>query len=45
MYNTAALDTAVEVPAEVLSNPALLFLYYRIEQILGIKAESDAVIN
>jgi len=44
-YNTAALDTAVEVPAEVLSNPALLFLYYRIEQILGIKAESDAIIK
>jgi chemotaxis protein methyltransferase CheR len=44
-YNTAALDTAVEVPTEVLSNPALLFLYYRIEQILGIKTGSDALIK
>lgn len=44
-YNTAVLDTTVEVPAEVLSNPALLFLYYRIEQILGIKTESDALIK
>jgi chemotaxis protein methyltransferase CheR len=44
-YNTAALDTAVEVPEEVLSNPALLFLYYRIEQILGIKPESGALVK
>ena len=44
-YNTAVLDTAVKVPAEVLSNPALLFLYHRIEQILGIKTESDALIK
>jgi chemotaxis protein methyltransferase CheR len=44
-YNTEALDTAVEVPAEVLSNPALLFLYYRIEQILGIKTGSDALVK
>lgn len=32
-------------PAEVLSNPALLFLYYRIEQILGIKTGYDALKN
>jgi chemotaxis protein methyltransferase CheR len=44
-YNTAVLDTAIEVPTEVISNPALLFLYYRIEQILGIKTESDALIK
>ena len=34
-----------EVPAEVLSSPSLLFLYYRIEQILGIRAGSQALIN
>ena len=33
------------VPKDVLSNPALLFLYYRIEQILGIKAGSEALKN
>ena len=33
----------VEIPAEVLSNPSLLFLYHRIEQILGIKAQSSAL--
>jgi len=32
-----------DVPSDVLSSPALLFLYYRIEQILGIKAGSDAL--
>jgi len=32
-------------PEEVLANPALLFLYYRIEQILGIKAGIDALIK
>ncbi len=41
--NTAVLDTAVDVPAQALSNPALLFLYHRIEQILGIKTEYDAL--
>jgi len=44
-YNTVVMDTTVEVPAEALSNPALLFLYHRIEQILGIKTESDALIK
>jgi chemotaxis protein methyltransferase CheR len=34
-----------EVPREVLSSPALLFLYYRIEQLLGIKAGAEALIN
>jgi chemotaxis protein methyltransferase CheR len=43
--NTAVSDIVVEVPVEVLSNPALLFLYYRIEQILGIRAGSDALIK
>ena len=35
----------VEVPEEVLSSPSLLFLYYRIEQIFGIKAGSSALIS
>jgi chemotaxis protein methyltransferase CheR len=41
------IDTgsAVEVPAEALSNPALLFLYYRIDQILGIRAAGEALIK
>jgi len=43
--NTAASDNTVEVPPEVLSNPALLFLYYRIEQILGIRAGSEPLIK
>jgi len=38
-------EQMVEVPAEVLSTPALLFLYYRVEQILGIKASSEALIK
>jgi chemotaxis protein methyltransferase CheR len=38
-------DNTVEVPPEVLSNPALLFLYYRIEQILGIRAGSESLIR
>ena len=36
-------DVHAEIPSEVLSNPVLLFLYYRIEQILGIKAGSEAL--
>jgi chemotaxis protein methyltransferase CheR len=44
-FNTADCDIAAEIPAEILSSPALLFLYYRIEQILGIKAGSDALIK
>jgi chemotaxis protein methyltransferase CheR len=35
--------STVEVPAEALSSPALLFLYYRIEQILGIRAAGEAL--
>jgi chemotaxis protein methyltransferase CheR len=38
-------EPAVEIPAQALSSPALLFLYYRVEQILGIKAGSDALIK
>ena len=30
-------------PEGALSSPALLFLYYRVEQVLGIKATSDAL--
>jgi len=38
-------ESKVEVPPEALSSPALLFLYYRIEQILGIKASGEALIK
>jgi chemotaxis protein methyltransferase CheR len=34
-----------EIPETVLSNPALLFLYYRVEQILGIKTGDEALIK
>ncbi|MCL2229523.1 MAG: hypothetical protein FWC01_00340 [Treponema sp.] len=34
-----------DVPAEVLSDAALLFLYYRIEHILGIKSGYEALRN
>jgi len=37
--------STIEVPPEVLSNPALLFLYYRIEQILGIKASGESLVK
>ncbi|GBU27272.1 chemotaxis protein CheR [Treponema sp. R8-4-B8] len=43
--SAAVSDSTVEVPPEVLSNPALLFLYYRIEQILGIRAGSEPLIK
>ncbi|MCL2185884.1 MAG: hypothetical protein FWB86_08560 [Treponema sp.] len=42
---TSPLISEGSPPEEVLSNPALLFLYYRIEQILGIKAGTDALIK
>jgi chemotaxis protein methyltransferase CheR len=38
-------DTPSEVPREALSSPALLYLYYRIERALGIKAGSSALVN
>jgi len=38
-------DVPSDVPSEVLSNPALLFLYYRIEHILGIKSGYEALKN
>jgi len=44
-FNTTAMDIPSEAPAEALSNPALLFLFYRIEQILGIKVGSEALIK
>jgi len=43
--NSAGSDSIMDAPVEVLSNPALLFLYYRIEQILGIRAGSDSLIK
>jgi chemotaxis protein methyltransferase CheR len=47
--NTTAADKPADilskVPAEVLSSPALLFLYYRIERTLGIKAGSESLVK
>lgn len=37
--------TSDDVPLEALSNPALLFLYYRIEQIFGVRAGYEALKN
>ena len=39
------IDPAMEIPDDIVSNPALLFLYHRIEQILGIKAAPDALVK
>ena len=36
---------SLALPAEIISSPALLYLYHRVEQILGIKAETDALIK
>ena len=38
-------EPVLEIPAEVLSSPELLFLYYRIEQILGIKPTGEALVK
>ncbi|MDR2478142.1 MAG: hypothetical protein LBD48_02380, partial [Treponema sp.] len=38
-----ALRPEETIPAEITGSPALLFLYYRIEQILGIRAAGDAL--
>lgn len=34
-----------DIPEAVLSDPALLFLYHRVEQILGIRASNEALIK
>ena len=36
-------EPTVELPEGILSSPALLFLYYRVEQILGIRATAEAL--
>lgn len=38
-------DYAAPAPKDVISNPSLLFLYHRLEQILGIKVSSDALVR
>ena len=38
-------EPATEIPRAVLSSPALLFLYYRVEQILGIRATGEALVK
>jgi chemotaxis protein methyltransferase CheR len=40
-----AVEPVEETPPEVLADPALLFLYHRVEQILGIKAPSKSLLN
>jgi hypothetical protein len=34
-----------EIDSQILSSPALLFLYYRVEKILGIKASTETLIT
>jgi chemotaxis protein methyltransferase CheR len=34
-----------QIPPEIISSPSLLFLYYRVEQILGIRTTGDALIK
>jgi chemotaxis protein methyltransferase CheR len=43
MSKIGTCDLKTELPADILTSPALLFLYYRIEQILGIKAGVDSL--
>ncbi|MCL2809641.1 MAG: chemotaxis protein CheR, partial [Treponema sp.] len=43
--NKDSFEFISDLPSEILSSPALLFLYYRIEQILGIKAAADSLNN
>ncbi|MDR0502635.1 MAG: chemotaxis protein CheR [Treponema sp.] len=38
-------NNETELSAQVLSHPALLFLHYRLEQILGIRATCDSLIQ
>ena len=48
VLDTAAVlpdEVSAEIPVEVLSSPSLLFLYYRIEHILGIRAKREALQN
>jgi len=40
-----AYEPLAEIPETVLSSPALLFLFYRVEQILGIRATGEALIR
>jgi len=41
----AAKNISTDVSPEILCSPVLLYLYYRVEQILGIKSASDALIK
>ena len=38
-------ETMVDIPEKVLANPALLYLYHRVEQILGIRAEIEGLLK
>jgi len=41
--NPALPEITAEVPADILASPALLFLYYRIDNVLGIKTKGEAL--
>jgi chemotaxis protein methyltransferase CheR len=43
--NMTDIERTVEIPAEVLTSPALLFLYHRVEQVFGIKTESEDMVK
>ncbi|MCL2599797.1 MAG: chemotaxis protein CheR [Treponema sp.] len=38
-------ESPARIPKVALSNPALLFLYYRLEQILGIRTTGEALVE
>ena len=38
-------EATVDIPEKVLANPALLYLYHRVEQILGIRAEIEGLLK
>jgi len=41
----SANEPVAEIPKAILSSPALLFLYYRVEQILGIRATAESLVK
>jgi chemotaxis protein methyltransferase CheR len=42
-FPSVSHEISTEIPPEVLSSPSLLFLFYRIEQIFGIKPEYESL--
>jgi chemotaxis protein methyltransferase CheR len=43
--NMTGIERTVEIPAEILTSPALLFLYHRVEQVFGVKTESEDIVK